>query len=264
MELLNEGGLLVFVTLRGIADTPGNKFVREYLVSHADIISALMLHDTLFMQSNSIEVRSDLLIFQKHTHKASLSLREKPFLQTVREKADTQGAKTEYANRLFSFPKTALATDSGIVTTQYGKKVRRYRWSGDENSVFRYFSALLQYDFGQYFRKNLFNRQDEEPVQMSLFGGAATVASNKGRRTFAGEMPGWMKEDAMVMYEGQVGTLQFRRSSHYEETAVDFVPLDEGKAVSGHRICKQQLPCLSGGHAIKTPKQASGTGMYGQ
>ena len=31
MELLNEGGLLAFVTSRGVADTPGNKFVREYL-----------------------------------------------------------------------------------------------------------------------------------------------------------------------------------------------------------------------------------------
>ena len=229
MEFLNEGGLLAFVTSRGVADTPGNKFVREYLVNHADLISAVRLPDTLFMQTSGIEVGSDLLIFQKHTHKASLSLREKSFLQTVREKADAQGVMTEYANRLFSFPKTALATDSGIVTNQYGKKVRRYRWSGDESSMSRYLSALLQYDFGRYFRKNLFIGQDDAPAQMSLFGGMATAVADKGRRAFTGEMPDWMKEGAMVLFEGQVGTLQFRRSSHYEETAVDFVPLDEGK-----------------------------------
>lgn len=41
MELLNEGGLLVFITSRGIADTAGNKFVREYLVNNADLISAM-------------------------------------------------------------------------------------------------------------------------------------------------------------------------------------------------------------------------------
>lgn len=34
LELLNEGGLLAFVTSRGVADTPSNKFVREYLVNH--------------------------------------------------------------------------------------------------------------------------------------------------------------------------------------------------------------------------------------
>ena len=48
MELLNEGGLLAFITSRGIADTPGNKFVREYLVNHADLISAIRLPDMLF------------------------------------------------------------------------------------------------------------------------------------------------------------------------------------------------------------------------
>ena len=60
MELLNEGGLLAFVTSRGVADTPSNKFVREYLVSHADLISAIRLPDTLFMQTSGIEVGSDL------------------------------------------------------------------------------------------------------------------------------------------------------------------------------------------------------------
>ena len=55
MELLNEGGLLAFVTSRGVADTPGSKFVREYLVSHADLISAVRLPDTLFMQTSGIE-----------------------------------------------------------------------------------------------------------------------------------------------------------------------------------------------------------------
>ncbi len=47
MELLNEGGLLAFVTSRGVADTPSNKFVRDYLVNHADLISAIRLPDTL-------------------------------------------------------------------------------------------------------------------------------------------------------------------------------------------------------------------------
>lgn len=43
LELLNEGGLLAFVTSRGVADTPSNKFVREYLVNHADLISAIRM-----------------------------------------------------------------------------------------------------------------------------------------------------------------------------------------------------------------------------
>ena len=228
MELLNEGGLLAFVAPRGIADTPGNKFVREHLVNHADLITALRLPDTLFMQTSGIEVGSDLLIFQKHSRKATLSLREKMFLQVSKEKADTAGTLTDYANKLFTLPKTALATDSRIALNQFGKHVRKYQWLGDENAMCQYLSALLKYDFDRYFRKALFanHGQDNAPVQMSLFGEPQTA---KGIRAYTENMETWVKNGAMVVFEGQVGTLRFRKSSRYTETAVDFVPVDEGK-----------------------------------
>lgn len=228
MELLNEGGLLAFVAPRGIADTPGNKFVREYLVNHADLITALRLPDTLFMQTSGIEVGSDLLIFQKHSRKAMLSLREKMFLQVSKEKADTAGTLTDYANKLFTLPKTALATDSRIALNQFGKHVRKYQWLGDENAMYQYLSALLKYDFNCYFRKALFanHGQDNAPVQMSLFGEPQTA---KGIRAYTENMETWVKNGAMVVFEGQVGTLRFRKSSRYTETAVDFMPVDEGK-----------------------------------
>ena len=228
MELLNEGGLLAFVAPRGIADTPGNKFVREYLVNHADLITALRLPDTLFMQTSGIEVGSDLLIFQKHSRKATLSLREKMFLQVSKEKVDTAGTMTDYANKIFTLPKTALATDSRIALNQFGKYVRKYQWVGDGNAMSQYLSALLKYDFDRYFRKALFanHGQDNTPVQMSLFGEPQTV---KGIRAYTEDMETWMKNGAMVVFEGQVGTLRFRKSSRYTETAVDFVPVDEGK-----------------------------------
>ena len=228
MELLNEGGLLAFVAPRGIADTPGNKFVREHLVNHADLITALRLPDTLFMQTSGIEVGSDLLIFQKHSRKATLSLREKMFLQVSKEKADTVGTMTDYANKLFTLPKTALATDSRIALNQFGKYVRKYQWLGDGNAMCQYLSALLKYDFDRYFRKALFanHGQDNAPVQMSLFGESQTA---KGIRAYTENMETWVKNGAMVVFEGQVGTLRFRKSSRYTETAVDFVPVDEGK-----------------------------------
>ena len=228
MELLNEGGLLAFVAPRGIADTPGNKFVREYLVNHADLITALRLPDTLFMQTSGIEVGSDLLIFQKHSRKATLSLREKMFLQVSKEKVDTAGTMTDYANKIFTLPKTALATDSRIALNQFGKYVRKYQWLGDGNAMSQYLSALLKYDFDRYFRKALFanHGQDNTPVQMSLFGEPQTV---KGIRAYTENMETWVKNGAMVVFEGQVGTLWFRKSSRYTETAVDFVPVDEGK-----------------------------------
>ena len=38
-----------------------------------------------------------------------------------------------------------------------------------------------------------------------------------------------MKSGTLVMFEGQVGTVVFRKSSHYADVAVDFVPVDEGR-----------------------------------
>lgn len=231
MELLNEGGLLAFVTSRGVADTPSNKFVRDYLVNHADLISAIRLPDTLFMQTSGIEVGSDLLVFQKHTHKASLSQREQLFLQVGREKADTTGTMTEYANKLFTLPKTTLATGSRIAMNQYGKYVRKYQWQGDENAMLQYLAALLKLDFGRYFRKSLFTSEGQDGIhtQMSLFGSVAVKQPPKGRRAYTDEPEVWMKEGAMVLFEGQVGVIQYRKSELYQETATDFVPVDEGK-----------------------------------
>ena len=231
MELLNEGGLLAFITSRGIADTPSNKFVREYLTNHADLISAIRLPDTLFVQTSGIEVGSDLLIFQKHTHKATLSQREQLFLQVSKEKADTAGTMTEYANKLFTLPKTSLATGSRITLNQYGKYVRKYQWLGDENAMLQYLSALLKLDFSRYFRKSLFagNGQDGAHAQMSLFGGTAIEQADKGKRAYTNELEAWIKNGAMVAFEGQVGVVQYRKSDHYQEVAIDFIPVDEDK-----------------------------------
>ena len=231
MELLGEGGLLAFVTSRGIADTPGNKFVREYLVSHADLISAIRLPDTLFMQTSGIEVGSDLLIFQKHTGKTALSLRDRMFLQVSREKTGKEGTATEYTNKLFSLPKTTLATSSRITMNRFGRYVRKYQWTGDETAMSQYLAALLKYDFNSHFRKSLFmgNGQDGIHTQLSLFGGGAIQQTSKDRRPYTDKVEDWMKNGAMVVFEGQVGTLQYRKSSHYREIAIDFVPVDGGK-----------------------------------
>ena len=214
-----------------MADTPSNKFVREYLVNHADLISAIRMPDTLFMYTSGIEVGSDLLIFQKHTHKAALSQREQLFLQVGREKADTTGAMTEYANKLFTLPKTTLATGSRIAMNQYGKYVRKYQWQGDENAMSQYLAALLKLDFGRYFRKSLFTSEGQDGIhtQMSLFGSVAVKQPPKGRRAYTDEPEAWMKEGAMVLFEGQVGIIRYRKSELYQETATDFVPVDEGK-----------------------------------
>lgn len=105
VEKLNEGGILAFVTSRGIADTQGNQFVRDYLVHRCNLITALRLPDSLFMQTSGIEVGSDLLIFQKSGRKVTLTDREKLFMETTREIVPGSDQYTGHANKLFTLPK---------------------------------------------------------------------------------------------------------------------------------------------------------------
>ena len=42
---------------------------------------------------------------------------------------------TGYANKIFTLPKTALGTDSGVALDQFGKYVRKYQWLGDGNAT---------------------------------------------------------------------------------------------------------------------------------
>lgn len=235
MDLLNEGGILAFVTSRGIADTPGNKFVREYLVNHADLITALRLPDNIFMETGGIEVGTDLLVFQKHTRKTTLSHREQLFMQVGKENG-TDGIVTEYANKLFMQPKTALATDSRISMNQFGKYVRKYQWQGEEAMMRQYFSALLKMDFSRFFRKSLFTGDGQDTVQgqmslFDLFGDEITAKpKDMGKRAYTDKVAWWMKDGAMVIFEGQLGNLKMRKSSRYADVAVDFVPMADIEA----------------------------------
>ena len=102
---------------------------------------------------------------------------------------------------------------------------------GDENAMSQYLAALLKLDFGRYFRKSLFTSEGQDGIhtQMSLFGSVAVKQPPKGRRAYTDEPEAWMKEGAMVLFEGQVGIIRYRKSELYQETATDFVPVDEGK-----------------------------------
>ena len=234
MELLNEGGLLAFITSRGVADSPSNRFVRDYLVHHAHIITALRLPDTLFMQTGGIEVGSDLIILQKDSHKQNLTTRERLFLETCRERT-SQGLETEHANKAFSLPQSTLSTGTTIGTNQFGKLVRKYEWNGTEEAIHQRLAEILRANFTHYFKPSLFGGQKQaQPQQgamLSLFDlfGEATAAAqykpNTGKRPYTDEMPGWMKDGALVLFEGQLGTIQSRRTDRFSEMAAWFSPI---------------------------------------
>ena len=234
MELLNEGGLLAFVTSRGVADSPSNRFVRDYLVHHAHIITALRLPDTLFLQTGGIEVGSDLIILQKDSHKQNLTTRERLFLETCRERT-SQGLEAEHSNKVFTLPQSTLATDSAISTNQFGKLVRKYEWNSTGDAMQQRFAEILKANFTHYFKPSLFGgqkgTQSQQGAMLSLFDlfGEATAAAqpkpNTGKRPYTDEMPGWLIDGALVLFEGQLGTIRCRRADRFSEMTAWFNPI---------------------------------------
>lgn len=234
MELLNEGGLLAFVTSRGVADSPTNRIVRDYLVHHAHIITALRLPDTLFLQTGGIEVGSDLFILQKDSHKQNLTTRERLFLEVCRERTP-QGVETEHANKAFSLPQSTLATGSTIGTNPFGKLVRKYEWNGTEEAMQQRLAEILIANFTHYFKPSLFSGQKQAQPQQGamlslfdLFGEDTAVAQPKpttGKRPYTDKMPDWLKDGALVLFEGQLGTIQSRRADRFSELTAWFNPI---------------------------------------
>lgn len=81
MDTLREGGILAYITTSGVMDSPQNRPVREWLVNHANLVSAIRLPDNLFTDAGT-EVGCDLIVLQKNTRKSELTEKERNFIET--------------------------------------------------------------------------------------------------------------------------------------------------------------------------------------
>ena len=82
LDAVRNGGLVVYLTSRGVAEADANRPVREYLVNHANFISGIRLPDDMFRNDGIREVGTDLLIFQRNDNKKELSEDDKLFIET--------------------------------------------------------------------------------------------------------------------------------------------------------------------------------------
>lgn len=82
LDAVRNGGLVVFITSRGVAESDANRPIREYLVNHANLVSGIRLPDDLFKNDGIQQVGTDLLIFQRNDGKQQLSEDEKLFIES--------------------------------------------------------------------------------------------------------------------------------------------------------------------------------------
>ena len=169
LDCLREGGLLAFITSRGVADSPTNAPIREHLMEHSRLVSALRLPDGMFSENAGTEVGSDLLILQKETGKGVQNELEQLFTQSV---SIESGGESFTENALFAEGNHAVATTYRIGTDAYGKPAPVYIHTGGIEGIARDLEARISADMAARFDQKIYRSGLSEAVELE----ASTLA----------------------------------------------------------------------------------------
>ncbi|CCX47272.1 helicase family protein [Bacteroides sp. CAG:927] len=158
LDQVREGGLIAFITSQGVMNA-ASPFIRMELVKQADLVAALRLPNNTFSDNAGTDVGSDLIIFQKHTGKKSLSADEEFFIQSVVDR----GTKVS-GNKFFQvFPQNVICTDAKVGTDQYGKPAIVYTHKDGIGGIARDLHDALTLSFRLRLNLELYNSNGIKP-----------------------------------------------------------------------------------------------------
>lgn len=176
LDALREGGLLAYITSRGVADTASNRDVREYLMQNSNLIAAIRLPDRLFVDDGISDVGTDLIVLQKNTRKKELTVNEQLFIETTEWRmGDKPGeenviyglAKNRYINEPWSHqggPDEMFIGYPYQDTDQFGKPTIKYREDDlDNETIEDKLPMILKESFNQFYDRELGKRPQSEP-----------------------------------------------------------------------------------------------------
>ena len=131
LDAVRDGGIVAFITSRGVLDTEGNGGTRYMMTRKADLLSAIRLPNNLFTEDANTEVGCDLIVLQKNESKEELSEEDKRLGDVVKSN-HTNIATNGY---FFDHPEHIIHTDAKRDTDPYGKPAMVYTHSGGVEGV---------------------------------------------------------------------------------------------------------------------------------
>lgn len=165
LDVVRPGGLVAFITSRGLLDSSSNEATRRYLMNNSHLISAIRLPDGLFSENAGTEVGSDLIILQKaESEKISLTEQEALFIQTSKDNENgiTENALFSEKNggleRLVGFPYKSIGKDG------YGKPTYVYNFDGDLEKLSDSLNKQLVRDLSKNYRESLYQRHAVQTI----------------------------------------------------------------------------------------------------
>ena len=159
IDSLRPGGILAFVTSKGIADSPTNQIVRESMVKQCRLLSAVRFPNDLFMEGSGISVASDLILLQKRIPGTDASLSAEEFAFAKSEK----GEEGVYVNSFFTeYPDNMLVDRVEIGRNQFGQLDYNYSFSEGQDILEEKLLEVLSDDVLRNFSEKDYRHMEEE------------------------------------------------------------------------------------------------------
>lgn len=160
MDTLREGGILAYITTSGVMDSPGNRPVREWLMNHADLVSAIRLPENLFIDAGT-QVGTDLIILQKNTRKSELAERERNFIETHLISGNIP------INNSYSGLDHIIYTSVLVGKNMYGQPAMNFIHEGGIEAVSEHLGKLLAQDAENHLNRKLYEENLFRPTVSS-------------------------------------------------------------------------------------------------
>lgn len=160
MDTLREGGILAYITTSGVMDSPGNRPVREWLMNHADLVSAIRLPENLFIDAGT-QVGTDLIVLQKNTRKSELAERERNFIETHLISGNIP------INNSYSGLDHIIYTSVLVGKNMYGQPAMNFIHEGGIEAVSKHLGKLLAQDAENHLNRKLYEENLFRPTVSS-------------------------------------------------------------------------------------------------
>lgn len=157
MDTLREGGILAYITTSGVMDSPQNRPVREWLMNHANLVSAIRLPDNLFVDAGT-EVSSDLIVLQKNTKKTDLTEKERNFIET---RLISGGI---HINNSYSGLEHIVHTSVSMGKNMYGQPAMNFIHEGGIEAIAGHLKQLLVQDVENHLDRELYDNNLSRPT----------------------------------------------------------------------------------------------------
>ena len=186
MDTLHEGGILAYITTSGVMDSPQNRPIREWLVNHANLVSAIRLPDNLFVDAGT-EVSSDLIVLQKNTRKSELTEKERNFIET-RLISGSININNSYAD-LGHIVHTSVSMGKNM----YGQPAMNFIHEGGVGAISEHLRQLLAQDVENHLDRKLYDdnlsRSNDSTVLKTGFEALLETARETKRQEVRKESP---------------------------------------------------------------------------